>query len=230
MDVNWYSPTYNRQLSWSCIPHSRRYASYLRELPTFPQIFEKAEVRCHTPKDRFNSEDNAYHRSSRKAFFNPFNCWLLIVVFGFKQRIRAPLCGPETALPEFPDNDSWYYNVCIFYLLLIFLNCLASDCRCNSFLTRGRIASLNSPADRSISLPVVGSMPHKHRLLRTMFRRTPTIAHWYCNKMFPNLRIIPTFPSLSPNVRNHGLSSWCYYPRPTCSITASTLPLLKSSK
>jgi hypothetical protein len=45
---------------------------------------------------------------------------MLIVIIAFEQRICAPLRGPETALPEFPD-DSWYYEVGIPPILCLML-------------------------------------------------------------------------------------------------------------
>jgi hypothetical protein len=37
---------------------------------------------------------------------------ILIFIVALQQRICAPLSGPESALPELPDDDdSWYYEV-----------------------------------------------------------------------------------------------------------------------
>jgi hypothetical protein len=73
---------------------------------------------------------------------------MLIVVVALQQRMRAPLSGPETALPEFPDDDSWYYNVHTNAILpRLFINPVVFHSRYSSFHIRGPSASLNSLAD-----------------------------------------------------------------------------------
>ena len=44
----------------------------------------------------------------------------LIFDLGVHQRILAPLDGPPSALPVFPDDESWYYYVCRLLIPILF--------------------------------------------------------------------------------------------------------------
>ena len=76
----------------------------------------------------------------------PFS-WSVLV-----QRDRVSLKASPDALPEFPDDDSWYYFVCALYLIIQVFTDIVKIYRLSFALTRGLHAMLNLLVDKPAAI------------------------------------------------------------------------------